>query len=251
MNLSGKRYLPYSVKIIAQEAGSTRFVPSAPIAINELGGKGSLNFVILRHDNIVDKVSVTARIDATGYSFTIPLSQHDFPSDVDAAVHPVPGGYVPLGIYNNYTDAELKIQEVARPYLAGPRLPKPKYLNQPGTLGKKLHSRAGVSPGLAEQRSRSSPARRNSGSVLCRRLRITDPMRRRSISQRRLPGSHSPPALRISRLRSCGQQTAIIAPSGLNSHRPTYAGRSASVRILTRRAISPSTPRRTPFQVEA
>jgi hypothetical protein len=132
MNLSGKRYLPYSVKIIAQEAGSTRFVPSAPIAINELGGKGSLNFVILRHDNVVDKVSVTARINATGYSFTIPLSQHDFPSDVDAAVHPVPGGYVPLGIYNNYTDAELKIQEVARPYLAGPRLPKPKYLNQPG-----------------------------------------------------------------------------------------------------------------------
>jgi hypothetical protein len=44
---------------------------------------------------------------------------------------------------------------------------------------------------------RASPTRRNSGSVSRRSARITGPIRHRSISPRRLPGSHKPPALRM------------------------------------------------------
>ena len=68
------------------------------------------------------------------------------------------------------------------------------------------------------------PACRNSGSVVRRRWRRTGPIRRRSISQRRVPGSHKPPALRISGSNSCGQRTATIAPSVPNSTGPMRAG---------------------------
>ena len=44
---------------------------------------------------------------------------------------------------------------------------------------------------------RLTPTRRNSGSVCRRSTRTSVPIRRRSISQRRLPGSHCPPARRI------------------------------------------------------
>jgi hypothetical protein len=43
-----------------------------------------------------------------------------------------------------------------------------------------------------------SPAARKRGSTLRSKARITGPMRRRSISQRRVPGSHWPPARRMS-----------------------------------------------------
>ena len=57
------------------------------------------------------------------------------------------------------------------------------------------------------------PACRNSGSVAPSSALITGPMRRRSISHRFLPGSHSPPAFSITPSKSCGHLTVIIAPS--------------------------------------
>ena len=60
--------------------------------------------------------------------------------------------------------------------------------------------------------SRSIPACRNSGSVMRRRWRSTGPIRRCSMSHRRLPGSHKPPALRMSGARSTRQRT--VPPIG-------------------------------------
>ena len=45
------------------------------------------------------------------------------------------------------------------------------------------------------------PACRNSGSVTRRRLRTSGPIRRGSISQRRLLGSHRPPAFEHPRIK--------------------------------------------------
>jgi len=82
------------------------------------------------------------------------------------------------------------------------------------------------------------PACRNSGSVARWSARMTGPMRRRSTSQWRLPGSQRPPARRMISANSCGQRTATMAPSMLNSHGPTRAGRggaaSASAAVSAR-----------------
>ena len=49
-------------------------------------------------------------------------------------------------------------------------------------------------------------------------------MRRRSISQRREPASHWPPAWRMSASNCRGQRTAIWRPSMPNSHGPMWSG---------------------------
>ena len=90
---------------------------------------------------------------------------------------------------------------------------------------------------LAPYTPKFAPRQARSGSpATCRRVGTADrllagargspgPMRRRSTSQRRLPGSHRPPARRMMSANSCGQRTATMAPSMLNSHGPTRAGR--------------------------
>ena len=76
--------------------------------------------------------------------------------------------------------------------------------------------------------SRLIPACRNSGSVVRRRWRRTGPICLCSMSQRRLPGPHKPPALRMSGSSSCGQRTATIPPSMPNSTGPMRAGMFAT-----------------------
>jgi hypothetical protein len=79
-----------------------------------------------------------------------------------------------------------------RPFFSGIRHPE--------------HVPVEFSPALppGQPSSRSIPTRRNSGSVARRRLRTSGLSRRRSTSHRRLPGSHTPPAWRISGSRSWG-----------------------------------------------
>ena len=78
---------------------------------------------------------------------------------------------------------------------------------------------------VAAAQSSGIPARRNSGSVRARSARITGPTRRRSISQRREPGSHTPPACRNTPSNSRGARIATIRPSSLNTAGPTCCGR--------------------------
>jgi hypothetical protein len=96
--------------------------------------------------------------------------------------------------------------------------------------------------------SRLIPACRNSGSVLRRRLRISGPIRR-SISQRRLPGSHSPlahPRIEIARTahRDHGAEGAELcrpdARRQVRHFRFTTDARLADIRTNTvsRRGIS-------------
>jgi hypothetical protein len=86
----------------------------------------------------------------------------------------------------------------------------------------------GHEPGLAQNGSLQSsdiPACRNSGSVSRSSARITGPMRCRVTSQRRLLGSHMPPARRRMWAKSCGQRTATMRPNLANSTGPMRAGR--------------------------
>jgi hypothetical protein len=55
-------------------------------------------------------------------------------------------------------------------------------------------------------------------------VRITGPMRRHPISQRREPGSHCPPALRMRLSWSRGHSTVIQPPSAPNSTGPILDG---------------------------
>ena len=54
----------------------------------------------------------------------------------------------------------------------------------------------------------------------CSSARITGPMRCRVTSQRRLPGSHTPPARCRMWAKSCGQRTATMRPNSANSAGP-------------------------------
>ena len=74
------------------------------------------------------------------------------------------------------------------------------------------------------------PACRNSGSVARSSARIAGPMRFRVTSQRRLPGSHTPPARCRMWAKSCGQRTATMRPSSANSTGPMRAGRGGGER---------------------
>ena len=74
------------------------------------------------------------------------------------------------------------------------------------------------------------PACRNSGSVSRSSARITGPTRRRSISQRREPGSQTPPARCMTCASSRGQRTATMRPNSANSTGPMRAGRGGGER---------------------
>jgi hypothetical protein len=78
---------------------------------------------------------------------------------------------------------------------------------------------------LAFAQSSDIPACRNSGSVSRSSARITGPMRCRVTSQRRVPGSHMPPARCRMWAKSCGQRTATMRPNSANSAGPMRAGR--------------------------
>ena len=79
--------------------------------------------------------------------------------------------------------------------------------------------------------SRTRPAARNKGSTVRSSVRITGPMRRRSISQRREPASHWPPALRIMLSNSRGQRSVTHLPSVPNSTGPILGGTGQGARM--------------------
>jgi hypothetical protein len=74
------------------------------------------------------------------------------------------------------------------------------------------------------------PACRNSGSVSRSSARITGPIRCRVTSQRRVPGSHMPPARCRMWANSRGQRTATMRPNLANSTGPMRAGRGGGER---------------------
>ena len=74
------------------------------------------------------------------------------------------------------------------------------------------------------------PACRNSGSVSRSSARITGPIRCRVTSQRREPGSHTPPARCRMWAKSCGHRTATMRPNSANSTGPMRAGRGGGER---------------------
>ena len=74
--------------------------------------------------------------------------------------------------------------------------------------------------------SRTRPARRNSGSVVASSARITGPMRRCSTSQRRDPGSQTPPARCTMWANSFGLRTATRVGAG----HPALADRASAHR---------------------
>jgi hypothetical protein len=79
--------------------------------------------------------------------------------------------------------------------------------------------------------SRTRPAARNNGSTDRSSARITGPMRRRSMSQRREPASHCPPALRIMPSNSRGQRNVTQLPSAPNSTGPILGGTGQGARM--------------------
>ena len=87
------------------------------------------------------------------------------------------------------------------------------------------------------------PACRNSGSVSRSSARITGPTRRRSISQRREPGSQTPPARCMTCASSRGQRIATMRPNSANSTGPIRAGRGGGgERIISGSDNLPSPP---------
>jgi hypothetical protein len=102
----------------------------------------------------------------------------------------------------------------------------------------------GADPVAHRSRSRSMPARRNSGSVARRRLRISGP-RRRSITRR--PGSHRPPARRDC-LNEGSQGCPLLYSRATGPSSGTRRGRSRALRIrsVSGQAASAARARKTP-----
>jgi hypothetical protein len=118
--------LSYSAKILV-ESGPLKISSSSPITVDALHGTGKLGFVVVQQPGLVHNVFLRLHIDIDAKAgrfeeFTLPMFVPNFPSNIAAAAHPVPGNYSQLAgvIFNNHYEPYTLVQRVAQLYLAGP-----------------------------------------------------------------------------------------------------------------------------------
>ena len=126
------------------------------------------------------------------------------------------------------------LRQLHQPISSGPQFPHQRahYAHRP-RLGDDQRRSARVARSDFAQRGRSvqrHPRLPEQRGGFPFSARITGPIRCRVTSQRRVPGSHTPPARCRMWASSCGQRTATMRPNSANSTGPMRAARGGGER---------------------